>query len=105
MGMNVAEDAEICDLEVFGGFVPVDERTSVSSLYVPKPSEKSFNLICHALAPFEFFGTLMMCRYYWAFPVLGYMAALSPPGCNVRLPVTWLMNSQSSLTGRTRVLV
>ena len=35
LGLNVADDAAICDLGVLGDFVPVDEKTSVSSLYVP----------------------------------------------------------------------
>ena len=45
LGPNVADDAAICDLVVLGDFVPVDEKSSVSSLYVPEPLEKSSNLI------------------------------------------------------------
>ena len=45
MGTNVADDTAICDLDVLVEFVRVDEKTSVSSLYVPEPLEKLFNLI------------------------------------------------------------
>ena len=44
----------------------------------------------------------MRCRYYCAFLVSGKMTALSLPGCNIRLPVTWLMTAQYSPAGRTR---
>ena len=57
LGLNVADDAAICDLGVLGNFVLLDEKASVSSLYAPKLLENPSNLICHALAPFEFFGT------------------------------------------------
>ena len=42
---NVADDAEICDLGVLGGFVPVDENASVSYLYVPDSLETLSNLV------------------------------------------------------------
>ena len=45
LGPNVADDAEIFDLVILGDFVPVDEKTCVSSLYVPKSLGKSSNLI------------------------------------------------------------
>ena len=45
LGPNFADNATICDLGVLGDFVYMDERTSVSSLYVPKLLEKLFNFI------------------------------------------------------------
>ena len=45
LGTNVADDAAICDLGVLGDFVPMDKKTSVISLYVPDPLEKSSNII------------------------------------------------------------
>ena len=44
----------------------------------------------------------MRCRYSCAFPVSGKMTALSLPGCNIRLLVTWLMTTYSSTAGGTR---
>ena len=35
LGPSVADDMAICDLGALGYFVPVDEKTSVSSLDVP----------------------------------------------------------------------
>ena len=52
LGAYVAYNAEICDFGVLGDFVPVDEKTSVSSLYVPDPLEKISNFICHVLSLF-----------------------------------------------------
>ena len=57
-GPNVADDAAICDLGVLGDFVPVDEKTSVSSLYVPNSLEKLSNLNWNSLDPFEFVRSL-----------------------------------------------
>ena len=54
----MVDDAEICYFGVFGDFVPVDEKSSVSSLYVSDPLEKLSNFIFHALAPFEFLRAL-----------------------------------------------
>ena len=51
----------------------------------------------------SFSGPLMSCWYSCSFPVPVYMTALALPGCNVRLPVTWLMTSHSSPAGLTRV--
>ena len=58
LGLNVADDMTICDLGVLGDLGPVDEKSSVSSLYVPEPLEKSPNLILYALDPFEFVVSL-----------------------------------------------
>ena len=58
LGPNVADDVAICDLGVLGDFVPVDEKSFVSSLYVPNPLEKPSNFIQNTLAPFEFFSAL-----------------------------------------------
>ena len=92
----------ICDFGVLGDFVSVDEEASVIFLYVSNPLKNLSNLIWHALATFEFSGTLMRCRYYCAFPVSGRMSALNLPSCNVRLPMTWLMTAQSYPSGHTR---
>ena len=45
MGPYVADDAAICDFGVLGDFVPVEEKMSISSLYVTNPLEKFPNLI------------------------------------------------------------
>ena len=45
MGSNVADDAAICDLGVLEDFAPVDEKTSVSYLYVLYPLENPSNFI------------------------------------------------------------
>ena len=45
LGLNVADDAAICDLGVLGDFVPVDEKSSGSSMYIPEALEKSSNII------------------------------------------------------------
>ena len=50
----------------------------------------------------SFFGDLMRCRYYLAFPVSDKINALALPGCNVRFLVTLFMTTQSSPAGRTR---
>ena len=59
----------------------------------------SFDML---LLHLSFSRPLMRCRYYLAFPVSGQMTALALPGCNVSLPVTWSVNSQSSPAGRMR---
>ena len=92
---NVADDAEICDLGVLGDFLPVDEKTSVSSLYVPKPLESSLNFIWHALTTFDFLGPLTRCQYSLYFPVLGQITLLSLPCSNFRLLVTWYITVDS----------
>ena len=56
LGTNVTDDAALCDLGNLGDFVPVDEKTSVSSMYVPKLLEKFSNFILNTLSLFEFFG-------------------------------------------------
>ena len=55
---NVADDMAIFHLGTCGDFVPVDEKTSVSSLGVPYSLEKASDIVGNALAPFHFFGTL-----------------------------------------------
>ena len=45
LGSNVADDEAIFDFSVLEEFMPVDKATSVSSLYLPDPVEKSFNFI------------------------------------------------------------
>ena len=45
LGPNVADGMAIYDLGVLGGSVPVDGKTSVSSLYVPEPLENLSNLV------------------------------------------------------------
>ena len=50
----------------------------------------------------NFSGPLIRCRYSCAFIVSGNMTALSLPGCNVRLTVTWSMTAQSSPAGLMR---
>ena len=37
LGLNVADDAEICDLGVLGDFVPVDEKQVVVPCMSPSP--------------------------------------------------------------------
>ena len=43
-----------------------------------------------------------MCHYYWAFTVLGKMAAFAFSGCKVRFPVASSMTSQYYPSRRTR---
>ena len=79
MGTNVAYNAAICDLGVLGDFVPVDEKESVITLYVPEPLEKSSNLILHALAPFEFVGDLDELSVFLSLSCLGVDDFISSP--------------------------
>ena len=58
LGKNVTDDTAICDLGSLGDFVPVNEKTSVSSLDVPYFLENPYDCIGHALAQFKFFGDL-----------------------------------------------
>ena len=45
LGINITDDASICEVGVLGDFVPVDEEAIVSYLYVPDPWENSSNFI------------------------------------------------------------
>ena len=71
LGPNAVDNAAICDIGVIGYFVPVDEKTSVSSLYLPDPLEKSSNFILHALSPFEFLGGLDEVSIFFDLSCLG----------------------------------
>ena len=58
LGMNFTDDTAICDLGTLGDLVPVDEKTSISYLYVPKSFENASDLIGRALDTFQFDGAL-----------------------------------------------
>ena len=102
LGLNVVDDAAICDLGVLGDFVYVDEK----KVLVP-----CMSLIPWKIHPLPFdtpllhlslLGTLIRCRYYWDFSVSRQMTVLYLPGSKVISPVTWSMDAQSSSTGSTR---
>ena len=45
LGPNVVDDAVICELGILGDFMPVYEKASVSSLYIPDTLKNSSNFI------------------------------------------------------------
>ena len=55
---NVADDMAIFHLGTCGDFVPVDGKTSVSSLDVLQPLEKVWDINVHTLATFKFVSYL-----------------------------------------------
>ena len=58
MGLDVSEDAAVCDLGALGYFIPVDGKTSVSWLDVSYALRKAANTVGHDLDPFHFIGTI-----------------------------------------------
>ena len=57
-GPGIANNATVCDLGALGGFVPLYDKTSIISLDVLHSLYRASDLVGHALAPFQFIGTL-----------------------------------------------
>ena len=96
LGTDFMDDTVIYERGALGDFVPVDEKTSVSSLDVPYSLENVLVIVWNALVPFKFSGPFMRCRYSWALPVLRHITAFTIPGCRVGSTVAWLITQQSS---------
>ena len=58
LGTSVIDDIAICDLGALGNFVPLDEKTIVSSLDVPYSLENASNIFGHDLTTFQFIRDL-----------------------------------------------
>ena len=101
LGVNIADDMDICDLVSLGDFVPVDEKQVLVPYMSPSPWKNRPISLDMRLIHFNVSVTFSRFWYSWTFPVSGQMTAFSIPGCKVRLTFAWSINDQYSPAGRT----
>ena len=96
---NFVDNTAICYIGALGYFVPVDEKHMLAPCMSHNTWKRIPILLDIPLLHFSFPGPFIMCRYSWAFPILGQITALTLPGCKVSFPVAWSITAQSSPAG------
>ena len=96
VGLNVADNAAICDLGALGDFMNVNEKQVLVPCMYSSPWKNNLVSFGMPLIHFNLSRT-----YYWDFPVLGQMTVFTLPGCNIRFPASCSINAQSSTSGHT----